>query len=182
MTIDHPVPATAPTGWKYRNGDSSTLPWSYTLSALPAFLRDGPDSPLSKFYTVPCTSEMPFPALPISFPNLATYLAAALEHARGAMGDGSSGARRLAKYVDQLYPNDRVELEDAQQRELVQCRKPSIRGDVVKRANALEPFDGRLERKDVLESQEHPVERLPPGLRDDGILHSNRKTKATTIR
>ena len=116
MTIDHPVPATAPTGWKYRNGDSSTLPWSYTLSALPAFLRDGPDSPLSKFYTVPCTSEMPFPALPISFPNLATYLAAALEHARGAMGDGSSGARRLAKYVDQLYPNDRVELEDAQER------------------------------------------------------------------
>ena len=112
MTIDHPVPPNAPTGWKYRNGDSSTLPWSYTLSQLPAFLRDGADAPLSKFYTIPCTPETPYPALPISFPNLATYLAAALESARDAMGDSSSGTRRLAKYVDQFYPNDRVALGD----------------------------------------------------------------------
>ncbi|KAH9918223.1 uncharacterized protein BXZ73DRAFT_92277 [Epithele typhae] len=102
ITIDHP----------YKNSDTSTLPWSYTLSQLPAFLRDGADSPLSKFYTVPNTPDLPYPSLPVSFPNLATYLASALEVARDAMGDSSSGVRRLAKAVDQFYPNDRVVLDD----------------------------------------------------------------------
>ncbi|RPD67290.1 hypothetical protein L226DRAFT_453002 [Lentinus tigrinus ALCF2SS1-7] len=116
ITIDHPIPPNAPTGWKYKNGDTSTLPWSYTLSQLPAFLRDGADSPLSKFYTIPSTNELPFPVLPISFPNLATYLATALETARDAMHDSSSGVRRLAKYIDQFYPNDRPTLDDAPER------------------------------------------------------------------
>ena len=116
MTIDHPVPANAPTGWKYRNGDTNTLPFSYTLSQLPAFLRDGADAPLSKFYAIPASNEAPFPTLPISFPNLATYLASALENARDAMRDSSSGVRRLAQYVDQFYPNDRPTLDDAPER------------------------------------------------------------------
>ena len=59
---------------------------------------------------------MPFPVLPISFPNLATYLATALETARDAMHDSSSGVRRLAKYIDQFYPNDRPTLDDAPER------------------------------------------------------------------
>ena len=117
MTIDHPVPPNAPTGYKYRNGDTSTLPWSYTLSQLPAFLRDGADAALSKFYTIPATQELPFPVLPISFPTLATYLASALETSRDAMHDSSSGVRRLAKCIDQFYPNDRTStLDDAPER------------------------------------------------------------------
>lgn len=116
MTIDHPVPANAPSAWKYRNHDTNTLPFSYTLSQLPAFLRDGADAALSKFYTIPISSEAPLPALPISFPNLATYLASALEHSRSAMHDSSSGVRRLAKLIDQFYPNDRVALDDAPER------------------------------------------------------------------
>nr|VWO95182.1 Uncharacterized protein [Ganoderma boninense] len=116
MTIDHPVPANAPSAFKYRNHDTNTLPFSYTLSQLPAFLRDGADSALSKFYTIPVSGEAPLPTLPISFPNLATYLASALEHSRSAMHDGSSGVRRLAKLIDQFYPNDRVALDDAPER------------------------------------------------------------------
>ncbi|PIL37047.1 hypothetical protein GSI_00739 [Ganoderma sinense ZZ0214-1] len=116
MTIDHPVPANAPSAFKYRSHDTNTLPFSYTLSQLPAFLRDGSDAALSKFYTIPVSSEAPLPALPISFPNLATYLASALEHSRSAMHDSSSGVRRLAKLIDHFYPNDRVALDDAPER------------------------------------------------------------------
>ncbi|OBZ70091.1 hypothetical protein A0H81_09897 [Grifola frondosa] len=109
MTIDHPIPANAPTGWKYRNGDTGSLPWSYTLSSPPPFLRDGSDAPMSKFYTIPCTQETPFPTLPINFPDLATYLASALDDSRGAMHDSSSGLRRLAKCIDTFYPGDHEE-------------------------------------------------------------------------
>ena len=66
--------------------------------------------------TIPVSGEAPLPALPISFPNLATYLASALEHSRSAMHDSSSGVRRLAKLIDQFYPNDRVALDDAPER------------------------------------------------------------------
>ncbi|KAH9853599.1 hypothetical protein C2E23DRAFT_728625 [Lenzites betulinus] len=128
MSIDHPVPPNAPTGWKYRNGDTNSLPWSYTLSQVPPFLRDGADAPLSKFYTIPCTNDMPYPTLPISFPNLATYLASALENSRDAMHDSSSSVRRLAKCIDQFYPNDRVGLDDAPERAGMRQRLKNLVG------------------------------------------------------
>lgn len=106
LTIDHPVPPAAPNAFKYNNGDVNTLPWSYTLSSLPALLRDGADSPLAKSYTVPLSPSTPYPSLPINLPNLAMYLHAALEDSRRAMNDSSSGLRKLAKMVDGYYPND----------------------------------------------------------------------------
>lgn len=80
------------------------LPWSYTLSSVPALLRDGSDTLLSKFYTIPSSPAVPFPALPISFPNMAMYLQAALEESRKYMADSSSGMRRLGKMVETCYP------------------------------------------------------------------------------
>ena len=128
MTIDHPIPPSAPAGWRYRNGDTSTLPWSYTLAQQPPFLRDGADAPLSKFYTIPVNQDTPFPTLPISFPNLATYLASALENSRDAMHDSSSGLRRLAKYIDQFYPSDRAGLDDAPERSGMRQRLKNLVG------------------------------------------------------
>jgi hypothetical protein len=81
------------------------LPFSYTLSQLPALLRDGADSPISKYYTIPVTPRTPLPKLPISMPSMAMYLASALEESRRALSDSSSGLRRLAKMIDQIYPN-----------------------------------------------------------------------------
>jgi len=85
--------------------DVNILPYSYGLSTLPALLRNGPDSHISKYYTIPATARTPLPKLPISLPNLAMYLTAALEESRRALGDSSSGLRRLAKMIDQFYPN-----------------------------------------------------------------------------
>ena len=83
------------------------LPYSYTLSTLPALLRGGRESQISKYYTIPVTSRTPLPKLPISMPNMAVYLASALEDSRRALGDSSSGLRKLAKMIDQIYPNER---------------------------------------------------------------------------
>ena len=102
LTIDNPPPSNAP--HKFTNGDVNTLPFSYTTSPLPALLRDGPDTPMSKYYTIPATPNTPYPTLPISFPNMATYLASAVEESRRTMHDGSSGMKRLAKTLDTLYP------------------------------------------------------------------------------
>jgi hypothetical protein len=44
-------------------------------------------------------------------PSMAMYLASALEDSRRALGDTSSGHRRLAKMVDQFYPNERGSVE-----------------------------------------------------------------------
>lgn len=38
-------------------------------------------------------------------PNMANYLASALEDSRQALGDSSGGLRKLAKMIDQFYPN-----------------------------------------------------------------------------
>jgi hypothetical protein len=97
---------------KYINGDVDILPWSYTLSSLPALLRDGADTLLSKTYTIPASDSVPFPTLPISFPNMAMYLQAALEESRKYLGDSSSGVRKLAKMVETCYPTT-VEPNDA---------------------------------------------------------------------
>ncbi|KAJ7590865.1 hypothetical protein C8J56DRAFT_781370, partial [Mycena floridula] len=104
FTIDHPVPPAMPGARKYMNNDVDMLPWSYSLSSLPALLRDGADSPVSKAYTVPATDSMPYPSLPISFPNLAMYLHAALAESRRFTHDSSSGVRKLGRMVDTCYP------------------------------------------------------------------------------
>ncbi|KAH8105946.1 hypothetical protein BXZ70DRAFT_1004241 [Cristinia sonorae] len=107
MTIDQPVPQNYPQKFKYKNGDPNVLPFSYTMSATPAYLREGADAPISKWYNIPATSALPHPKLPISFPDLATYLLDALEESRRAIHDGSSGMRRLAKLIEMCYPADR---------------------------------------------------------------------------
>jgi hypothetical protein len=91
--------------------DVNVLPYSYGLSTVPTLLRNGPDSHISKYYTVPVTARTPLPKLPISLPNLAMYLTAALEESRRALGDSSSGLRRLAKMIDQFYPNQASQRE-----------------------------------------------------------------------
>ncbi|KAI4523195.1 hypothetical protein EV122DRAFT_212800 [Schizophyllum commune] len=106
FTLDHPVPSAIPGAGRYTNGDVSTLPWSYTLSTIPTLLRDGADSPVSKWYTVPSTDATPYPVLPIACPNLALYLQAALDESRRATGDAVVGPKKLARMVESCYPND----------------------------------------------------------------------------
>ncbi|EKM59152.1 uncharacterized protein PHACADRAFT_249404 [Phanerochaete carnosa HHB-10118-sp] len=104
MTIDYPIPD----GHRYKSrnqNDPALLPYSYTLSPTPAFLRESADSPLSKWYCIPATPQNAYPTLPVSFPDLATYLMNALEDSRRAMHDRSSGWSRLAKAIDTIYPS-----------------------------------------------------------------------------
>ena len=102
LTIDNPPLSNAP--YKFTNGDVNTLPFSYSGSPLPTLLRDSPDAPMSKYYTIPATPNTPYPTLPISFPNMAMYLASAVEDSRRMTHDNSSGMKRLAKTLDTLYP------------------------------------------------------------------------------
>lgn len=104
LTVDHPVPPDH--RYKQRNqNDPALLPYSYTFSATPVFLRESADGPLSKWFSIPATPQTPYPSLPISFPDLAMYLQSALEDSRGASHDRSSGWGRLAKAVDTFYPS-----------------------------------------------------------------------------
>ncbi|KAF8505674.1 hypothetical protein F5888DRAFT_1604039, partial [Russula emetica] len=112
LTIDYPPPP----DHRYTNGVVNSLPYSYSLSTLPALLRDGPDSSLSKYYTIPATSRTPLPKLPVSMPDMAMYLAAALEDSRLARSDLSIGHRRLAKMINQFYPNQRARVEEGEPR------------------------------------------------------------------
>ncbi|EAU84680.2 hypothetical protein CC1G_00199 [Coprinopsis cinerea okayama7 len=102
--IDHPVPSNHPNAQKYNSGHPNTLPYAFTLMSLPLVLQNAADSPISKTYTIPATESLPFPTLPISFPNLALYLQAALDFSR-AQKDDSHGYRKLAKMVSTCYPN-----------------------------------------------------------------------------
>lgn len=104
FTIDHPVPPNVPNAYKYHPTNVNVLPWSYTLSSIPAMLKDATDTVLSKTYTVPATAAVPYPSLPITFPNLALYLQAALDDSR--QQSESSPLRKLAKMVQTCYPND----------------------------------------------------------------------------
>ncbi|KAJ6598906.1 hypothetical protein DFH09DRAFT_1129536 [Mycena vulgaris] len=79
FTIDHPVPNSLPGARKWTNGDVDC-------------------------YTIPSSDSVPFPALPISFPNMAMYLQAALEESRRYINDSSSGVRKLAKMLEACYP------------------------------------------------------------------------------
>ncbi|KAI0268367.1 hypothetical protein BC834DRAFT_968555 [Gloeopeniophorella convolvens] len=71
LTIDHPPPK----DHRYTNGDVNVLPYSYNLSSLPTLLRDGPESQVARYYTIPATSSTPLPKLPITLPSMAMYLA-----------------------------------------------------------------------------------------------------------
>ncbi|KAF9076815.1 hypothetical protein BDP27DRAFT_1312638 [Rhodocollybia butyracea] len=82
------------------------LPFSYSQMKLPALLRDGSDSPISKTYNIPSTASVPFPILPISFPNLTLYLQAALDESRRYFNDSSSGMRKFAKMLEICYPDE----------------------------------------------------------------------------
>ncbi|TFK55893.1 hypothetical protein OE88DRAFT_1731528 [Heliocybe sulcata] len=113
LTLDYPVPQTQAGGWKYVNGDVNTLPYSYTLSSLPALLRDGADSSMAKSYTIPLAPMTPFPTLPITLPNMALYLQSALDESRKAMSDSSSGMRKLAQLVDSCYPEEMTVYEES---------------------------------------------------------------------
>lgn len=86
--------------------DVESLPYSYSQMKLPPLLRDGSDSALSKTYTIPSTRTVPYPVLPISFPNLTLYLQAALEESRRYMSDSSSGMRKFAKMLQTCYPDE----------------------------------------------------------------------------
>ena len=65
---------------------------------------------MSSYYTIPATPNTPYPTLPISFPNLAAYLASAADDSRGMARDDRSDMRRLAKTLDTLYPTADVGL------------------------------------------------------------------------
>jgi len=103
MTIDYPIPKDLPQAVHNRAKESTTLPFSYTLSPLPGFLRESADAPLSKWFTIPPTEANPHPKLPISFPDLARYLMDTLDESRH---DSSSSMRRLSKLVDTYYPTE----------------------------------------------------------------------------
>jgi hypothetical protein len=60
---------------------------------------------MSKTYTIPGTDTVPLPTLPITFPNLALYLQAALDASRRHSGDGMNGLGKLGKVVQMCYPS-----------------------------------------------------------------------------
>jgi hypothetical protein len=63
---------------------------------------------MSKTYTVPATDAIPYPSLPITFPNLALYLHAVLEESRKhSRSDAVNGIGKLGKMVQMAYPSVR---------------------------------------------------------------------------
>jgi len=60
---------------------------------------------MSKTYTIPATDTIPLPTLPITFPDLALYLQAALDTSRRHLGDSPNGLGKLGKMVQMCYPN-----------------------------------------------------------------------------
>lgn len=48
---------------------------------------------------------MPLPTLPITFPDLALYLQAALDTSRRHLSDNPNGLGKLGKMVQMCYPN-----------------------------------------------------------------------------
>lgn len=99
FTLDYPSPRPGDT-----RQDVNALPYSYSLSTIPTLLRDAADTSISKTYTIPASNSVPYPTLPITFPNLAMYLHAALEDSRRYLNDSSRGNRKLAKMVQTCYP------------------------------------------------------------------------------
>ena len=112
FTIDQSVPPNALGAARYTCGNPNVLPWSYTLSPLPGLLRGASDTAMSKTYTIPATA-IPFPSLPITFPNLALYLIAVLEESRKhSRPDALAGVGKLGKMVQMAYPSVKEEDDD----------------------------------------------------------------------
>ncbi|PPQ77374.1 hypothetical protein CVT25_010956 [Psilocybe cyanescens] len=104
FTVDHPVPPNAPGAARYTAGNPNLLPWSYSLSPIPMLLRDAADTQISKSFTIPESETVPLPNLPITFPNLALYLQAALDDSRQYSHDPLS-LGKLGKMVQTCYPS-----------------------------------------------------------------------------
>ncbi|KAJ3504998.1 hypothetical protein NLJ89_g7646 [Agrocybe chaxingu] len=110
FSIDHSIPPAAPGASRYLTGNPNLLPWSYTLSPIPMLLRDAADTPISKAFTIPVTDAVPLPTLPITFPNLALYLQAALEASR--RHSDANGHGKLGRMVQMCYPSVEETLSD----------------------------------------------------------------------
>lgn len=102
--IDYPVPPDLPDANKWTTSNPNMLPFAFTLNTLPRILQNATDGPISKTYTIPATESLPYPTLPISCPNLAIYLQAALDFSRGQKED-NTGFKKLGKMVNTCYPS-----------------------------------------------------------------------------
>ena len=95
FSIDQPVPSNLPHRAQYDSSNPNILPWSYTQSPGPLLLdHSGPYKP----YTIPATYKLPYPTLPVTFPDLALYLQAALEESKQQIRH-NTGGRRLGMMV-----------------------------------------------------------------------------------
>ena len=97
FSIDQPVLPNIPDG-VHDSSNPNILPWSYTQSSIPAL----PDHHrYFKPCTIPATDNLPYPTLPITFPDVALYLQAALEESEQDIYD-DTGGKRLAQLVRQV--------------------------------------------------------------------------------
>jgi len=96
FSIDQPVPSNIPDAAEYNSFNPNVLPWSYTQHPIPEILRYPACQEGLERYTIPATDKVPYPTLPITFPDLALYLQAALEESRQDSYYGD-----LARLVDE---------------------------------------------------------------------------------
>ncbi|KAG5716682.1 hypothetical protein E4T56_gene16248 [Termitomyces sp. T112] len=128
FTLDYPSQLSS-----IRHRSVNDLPHSYNLTPLPTLLRDAADSQVSKTYTIPASDSVPFPTLPITFPNLALYMQAALEESRRYLHDSHSDYQKLAKMITTCYPDEDITPEPSERRGLFKrvmgfSSKPQKRG------------------------------------------------------
>ncbi|KAH8823284.1 hypothetical protein DL96DRAFT_1469527, partial [Flagelloscypha sp. PMI_526] len=101
FTIDQPVPAVHPDAEKYSSNDPSVLPFSYSLSTLPALLQEAGDN----VYAIPKTELNSWPVLPITFPNVALYLLATFQESKTHEHDSTNALGKLARLITACYPS-----------------------------------------------------------------------------
>ncbi|KIJ49337.1 hypothetical protein M422DRAFT_27697 [Sphaerobolus stellatus SS14] len=107
LSLDAPLPPNTPHASSYSNGDTTVLPYSYSIAqiqhqhiaAYPGY---------SEIYVIPLSPTSPFPILPITLSNLALYLHSALRDSRSrkVQNDPLNGMRRLAKLIGNFYPDE----------------------------------------------------------------------------
>jgi len=102
FSIDQPVPPDIPDEAQYDSFDPDILPWSYRQFPIPGLLRGA----AGLRYTIPARDNLPYPTLPITFPDLALYLEAALEESKQHIHD-DTGGKRLGKLV-QMFGDQRA--------------------------------------------------------------------------
>jgi len=112
FALEHPVPPTMSGAHRYMGNNVTVLPWSFMMTPVPKLLLDGVDTGISKTFTIPTSDAVPYPKLPITFPNLAMYLQAALDESRRHLNDNSTQLRKLAKMLQQCYPSTDEGLPD----------------------------------------------------------------------